>query len=227
MNTKIVDFSGKVVAEKKLPKFFDVKEINNSLIWEVIKAENAARRQGTHKAKERGEIRGGGAKPWRQKGTGRARAGSNRSPVWRGGGIIFGPRPRDYSENIPTSKKKAGLKHILAQKAADGKIVILDGWSPEKINTKAAFDGFDKVVKASVLAEEYAKNKKIKQNTNDNRRKVTVVIDNDAPECKKSVRNIPWINLIHVNRMAALPLYHNHGIIFTSQAIEKLEKAVK
>ncbi|MDH5720354.1 MAG: 50S ribosomal protein L4 [Spirochaetia bacterium] len=227
MNTKLLDFAGKELGEKELPKVFVVEKVNESLIWEVIKAENASMRQGTHKTKEKGEIRGGGAKPFRQKGTGRARQGSNRSPLMRGGGTVFGPRPRDYSEKIPVSKKKAGIRHIIAKKALEGKIVVIESWKPEKINAKTAFEGFDKVVKASSFNEEYFKGKKVKANTNDNRRKITVLVEGDVVERKKSVRNIPWINLININRMAALPLFYNHGIIITSEAFDKLESAVR
>ena len=90
---------GKVMGQVDLPDSVFGNEINDILIYELIKSANANLRQGTHKTKERAEVRGGGAKPWRQKGTGRARAGTSRSPIWRGGGVVFGPKPRSYRPN--------------------------------------------------------------------------------------------------------------------------------
>ncbi|MDH5716346.1 MAG: 50S ribosomal protein L4 [Spirochaetia bacterium] len=224
MNIEVIDSQGKKVGEKKLPAAFSIDKINEHLIWEVVKAEHAAKRQGTHKTKEKGEVSGGGAKPWRQKGTGRARSGSNRSPVWRGGGTIFGPQPRCYTEGIGAKKKRVGINHIVAKKAGEKKIVILENWKSEGISTKKAFEIFEKVVKGSSFAKEYEANKKIRANSNDKRKKIAVLVDLDAPEYKKSVKNIPWIEMLHIERLAALPLFYSHGIVITQEAFGKLNK---
>lgn len=223
MSIQVLDFAGKKKSEIEAPKALAL-EVNQHLIWEAVTAEQANARQGTHKTKERGEIRGGGRKPWKQKGTGRARAGSNRSPIWRGGGTIFGPRPRDYRQAITRRKKQAALLHIVAGKIKENTIVILDEWKQEKASTKEAFNGFDKVVKAAPFYETYSKGKKARNNTNDNRRKITVVTAGSTTEDKLSVRNIPWIEIVDVTRLAALPLFYNHGLIFTQEAFEEFSK---
>ena len=120
------NIEGKVVGQVDLSDEVFAAEINDVLIYEYIKAANANLRQGTHKTKERAEVRGGGAKPWRQKGTGRARAGSSRSPIWRGGGMIFGPRPRDYRIELPKKIKKAAYRSLFSLKAKEGSIKVIE-----------------------------------------------------------------------------------------------------
>jgi len=226
MAIQVLDIQGKKINEKQIPQELMVKA-NQHLIWEVVTAEQAGRRQGTHKTKEKGEVRGGGKKPWKQKGTGRARAGSNRSPIWKGGGTTFGPRPRDYAMSLPRKKKLAGIVNILAHKISQGQVVILNEWKVDKINTKSAHEGFSSLIQGSPFYEEYAKDRKIRKNTNDRRRKVTVILGDDQSEKKLSLRNIPWIESIHVDRLAALPLWYNHGLIIMDDAFEKLAEKTK
>ena len=111
---------------------------NLPLMHQVVNAQLAARRAGTHSTKTRSEVRGGGAKPWKQKGTGRARAGSSRSPIWIGGGIAHGPKPRDYSERTNKKMIKLALRCALSDRAADEKVVVVDSWNFEKPSTKQA-----------------------------------------------------------------------------------------
>jgi large subunit ribosomal protein L4 len=111
---------------------------NGPLVHESVRAELAARRQGTHSTKTRGEVRGGGAKPWRQKGTGRARAGSSRSPIWTGGGIIFGPQPRKYTFKVNRKERRAALRSALSLHADRGSIAVFDPAAFDTPSTKEA-----------------------------------------------------------------------------------------
>ena len=113
-------------------------EPNLPVMHQVVTAQLAAKRAGTHSTKTRSEVRGGGAKPWRQKGTGRARAGSSNSPIWRGGGIAHGPKPRDYSQKTPKKMVKLALAGALSDRASEGKVIVVESWSFETPKTKDA-----------------------------------------------------------------------------------------
>ena len=134
---------------------------NGGLVHETVRAELAARRQGTHSTKTRGEVRGGGAKPWRQKGTGRARAGSSRSPIWTGGGIVFGPQPRHYTFKVNRKERRAALRSALSLHADRGSIAVFDPAAFDTPSTKQAaqlIGGWDAAVAPTliVLAEDEA-----------------------------------------------------------------------
>src|SRR5687767_11753501 len=111
---------------------------NSHVVWEVVRHHLASLRSGTHSTKTRSDVRGGGKKPWRQKGTGRARHGSTRSPIWVGGGTVFGPKPRDYTVRFPKKMRRAALRSALASKAGDGRVWILDGFTEAKTKAAAA-----------------------------------------------------------------------------------------
>jgi large subunit ribosomal protein L4 len=115
-------------------------EPNTAVMHQVVTAQLAAARSGTHSTKTRAEVAGGGAKPWRQKGTGRARQGSIRAPHWRGGGVAHGPKPRDYRQRTPKKMIKLALRSALSDRAAEGKVVVLDGWGITEPRTKAAIE---------------------------------------------------------------------------------------
>ena len=121
--------------------------VNESVLHQVVTALLAHKRQGTHSTKTRQTIRGGGAKPWRQKGTGRARAGSNRSPLWRGGAVTFGPQPRDYAPQIPRKLKRLAISSALNARAADGAVIAVESMAMDAPRTKAIVE-FIKAVKA-------------------------------------------------------------------------------
>lgn len=225
MDLETLDIQGNSVGKTAIPKVF-LGEINRHVIWEVVKAEMANKRQGTHSTKTKAQVRGGGAKPWRQKGTGRARQGSIRSPQWNGGGIVFGPTPRDYREAIPKKKKKAGYRNIIAEKIANNKVVVINELRFSEISTKKAFGGIKAVVEKAPFYEKYSEKKKLNSASNDNRRMITVVMDENDAATRKSMKNIPWIQGLHVDRLAAVPLFYTHGIIFTAKALDKLAKNV-
>lgn len=128
------------------PDLFD-GVVNESVLHQVVTALLAHKRQGTHSTKTRQTIRGGGAKPWRQKGTGRARAGSNRSPLWRGGAVTFGPQPRDYAPQIPRKLKRLAISSALNARAADGAVIAVESLTMDAPRTKAIVD-FVKAIEA-------------------------------------------------------------------------------
>ena len=126
---KVIDAAGSSTGTRDLPDELFGGDVNVPLMHQVVTAQLAAGRSGTASTKTRSEVRGGGQKPWRQKGTGRARHGSIRSPIWVGGGAVFGPKPRDYAKKVPKKMRKAALRSALADKAAEGRIWVVDGWN--------------------------------------------------------------------------------------------------
>ena len=178
---------------------------NPALIHEVVVMQLANRRAGTHKAKTRSEVRGGGAKPWKQKGTGRARSGSNRSPIWRGGGVIFGPQPRDYSYTMPKKKVKAALKSILSAKHAEGRICIIDD-----IDVK---DG--KTKEAALIMKKFEAD-----------RGVLFVVDNVSENAKRAFRNLPFVDFLHVDGLNVYDIVNARKIFILKSCLEKIEKSL-
>ncbi len=190
---------------------FDVRDdvfggrINTELIWESVVRANAARRQGTHATKNRSLVSGGGKKPWRQKGTGRAQAGSTRSPLWRHGGTVFGPQPRSYEYQLPKKVERGALRAALAQKLKDHQLVVVDALVADEIKTKAA---------AAMLKRLGVDGK-------------AVMID-VAPDEKlaRSVRNIPGVSLLSSGRVTARDVMHANRVVATRSAMEKLQEAL-
>ena len=142
MNVEIKDMQGKKVGEAELPADIFEAPIRSDLMHQAFVRQMANARLGTHKTKTRSEVRGGGRKPWRQKGTGRARQGSIRSAQWVGGGKIHTPRPRDYSKAMPKKMRRAALRSALSVKAAQGAVVLVDGMKMEQPKTRAMAEAF-------------------------------------------------------------------------------------
>jgi large subunit ribosomal protein L4 len=136
LTAKVLDGTGKSTGTHDLPEELFGGEVNEPLMHQVVQAQLAEARSGTASTKTRSEVRGGGKKPWRQKGTGRARHGSSRSPIWVGGGVVFGPKPRKYTQKVNKKMRAAALRSALASQATDGQIYVLDGFS--ELKTKAA-----------------------------------------------------------------------------------------
>jgi len=132
----IKDMAGAQVGEIELNDTIFAAPVNKSLMHQALVRQLANARQGTHKTKTRGEVAGGGRKPWRQKGTGRARQGSIRAPQWVGGGTVFGPRPRKYTKQMPRKMRRSALRGALTAKAGENQIVVIDGWAMETPRTK-------------------------------------------------------------------------------------------
>ncbi len=172
------------------------------LIYDMVRMQLASRRRGTAATKERSFISGGGKKPWKQKGTGRARSGSNRSPLWRGGGTVFGPHPRDYSFRLPKKVRQAALRSALSSKFRENRLLVLDRLELEEMKTKK-FQAALKIMKVS---------------------NALIVIDSPDEVLEKSARNIPGIQ---VSRCAGLNVYdilrHEH-LVFLRASLEKVER---
>ena len=132
----VYDMTNNKVGDIELSEEIFGVEINEGLVHQAVVMQLASRRLGTHSTKTRGDVRGGGKKPWRQKGTGRARAGSRRSPLWRGGGTIFGPHPRDYSFSMPRKQRRLALKCVLTDKVKEGNLIVLDMLNFDEPKTK-------------------------------------------------------------------------------------------
>jgi large subunit ribosomal protein L4 len=137
LKAQVIDATGKKTGDRDLPDGLFGGEINVPLMHQVVVAQRAGIRSGTASTKRRSEVRGGGKKPWRQKGTGRARHGSIRSPIWVGGGSVFGPKPRKYTQRVPKKMRAQAMLSALAAKAQDGSIWVLDGFSEPKTKTAA------------------------------------------------------------------------------------------
>ena len=132
----INNISAEKVGEVNLSDELFAVDVRLGVLHDVVRMQLANRRQGTASTKTRGEVRGGGAKPWRQKGTGRARAGTNTSPVWRGGGVVFGPKPRDYSYKTPKKVRRLAIRMALSARMAEGNLVVVDKFDMPEIKTK-------------------------------------------------------------------------------------------
>jgi large subunit ribosomal protein L4 len=136
MKVEVKNWDNEVVGSIDLPDEVFAREVNQHLVWEVVTAYLASRRRGTHKAKNRGEVKGTRAKPWKQKHTGRARAGSRQSPLWRSGGVAHGPRPRSYVQKVNKKARKAALMGVLSQRMAEGRLLVLGSLELEAPKTK-------------------------------------------------------------------------------------------
>lgn len=206
MEVPVLDAKGKKVGQVELePRIFEC-EVNEAAVHQVVRARLAASRLGTSSTKTRGEVRGGGAKPWRQKGTGRARAGSIRSPLWRGGGVVFGPTPRDYSFSVPKKVKRLALRSALSIKAKSSELLVVDDFDLKEPKTKWAL--------------EVLRNLKVPK-------KATVVIAGGQENLEKSLRNIPGIKIIYVSEINPYDVLDNEVLIFTRDALGALTEVVK
>jgi large subunit ribosomal protein L4 len=136
MKIDIRNWDNKVTGEIEVPDAIFARKVNQHLVWEVVRAYLASRRRGTHKTKERSEVKGTRSKPWRQKHTGRARAGSRQSPLWRSGGTVHGPRPRSYAQKVNKKARRAALSGVLSQRLAEGRLLVLGSMELEEPKTK-------------------------------------------------------------------------------------------
>ena len=177
-------------------------EPNNSVLFDAIVMQRASQRQGTAKVKGRSEVAGGGRKPWRQKGTGRARQGSIRSPQWRGGGIVFGPTPRSYSYKLPKKVRRLAIKSALSSKVLENELLVLEGLDFDAPKTKE----MTSVLKGLEI----------------NRKALIVTADADE-NVALSARNIPGVTVVTVTGVNVLDVVNHDKVIFTKDAVQKLE----
>lgn len=207
MKVAIFDKTGKRKGEKDLPATVFSNEFSKSAAQEIVVAELRNRRQGTHKTKGFAEVHGGGKKPWRQKGTGHARQGSIRAPQFRGGATVFGPVPRDYSIRIAGTKRRAGLRAILSQKAADGTISVLEGFVAQDFSTKTVQKLFATM---GVVAQGA---------------RVSYIADGEDLKLKKSFSNLADIGLMSASRLTAPELYYADHVVISDTALAVIEAA--
>jgi large subunit ribosomal protein L4 len=136
MKIDVKNWENKIVGSVELPDDVFAREVNDHLVWEVVRAYLASRRRGTHHAKDRSEVTGTRSKPWKQKHTGRARAGSRQSPLWRSGGTVHGPKPRSYAQKVNKKARRAALRGVLSQRIAEGRLVVLESMQLTEPKTK-------------------------------------------------------------------------------------------
>ena len=151
MQVTVYNIAMDKVGTIELPDDVFASPVNEALLWEEVKAQRASRRRGTHKTKKRGEVSGGGAKPYKQKGTGSARQGSSRAPHFVGGGTVFGPQPRDYSYDLPKTARRAALRSVLSQRAKTGSIVVIEGFGLEGPKTRSVTEFLGRLGSSSAL----------------------------------------------------------------------------
>ncbi len=179
-------------------------EPNDHAIYLSVKAYLANQRQGTSKSKERGEVRGGGKKPWKQKGRGGARAGTSRSPLWVGGGTIFGPRPRDYRQDLPKKVRRLARKSALSYKAKDSQLLVIEDFNIEQPKTKE----FSKILSALKV----------------NGKKVLLLTELNNQNVYKSGRNIPKVKVLEASKASTYDLLNNQILILQKSAVKEIEK---
>lgn len=202
-NLKLIDQNGKDSGEVTLNDSVFGIEPNESVVFDAIIRQRAGKRQGTSKVKNRSAVRGGGKKPWRQKGTGRARQGSIRSPQWRGGGVVFGPTPRSYAYLMPRKQRRLAIKSVLSQKLIDNDLVVLDKLTMSAPKTKEL---------VSMLT-----NLKLEG-------KVLVVSDDENVQL--SARNLTNVKVVPVNGLNVEDAVNFDKLILTQDAVKKIEEVL-
>ncbi len=199
----LYNIEGSQVGEIELRDDIFGIEVNESVLHQVVKAQLANKRQGTQSTLTRAEVRGGGAKPWRQKGTGKARHGSIRSPQWIKGGVVFAPKPRDYRMSVPKKVKRLALKSALSSKVAENNMIVLDSLELAQAKTKEMV----KVLKNLNLNE-----------------KVLLVLPEKNEVVERASRNLPGVKTLLVNTLNVLDILNYDKFIITQEAAKKVEE---
>lgn len=199
----LFNMEGSGVGELELSEHVFGIEPNESVVHETVVQHLAGLRRGTHSTKKRGEVRGGGRKPWRQKGTGRARVGSSRSPIWRGGGITFGPKPRDYSFHIPKKKLNLAMRSVLSEKVQDENLTVVEGLQFDAPKTK------DMLAVLEALSLEG---------------KTLLVLAEEDMNVIKSARNLPNVKLATVEELNVYDTINAGKVLMTKEAVAKVEE---
>ena len=198
----VLNIKGEKVEEINLNDDVFAIEPNEAVVHQVVVAQLANKRQGTQSTKTRSEVRGGGRKPWRQKGTGRARAGSIRSPLWKGGGVIFAPKPRDYSQKVNKKMRRLAMKSVLSSKVLDNELIVLDSLNFDAPKTKEMIE--------------------VLKNVNAN--KALLVLANNDENVYKSARNIPDVATVTVDSLNVYDMLKYYQLVVTKEAAQKIEE---
>ncbi len=197
----VYDIENQKVSEIELDdRIFDAK-INPSLFYDVVRMSLASQRKGSASTKNKTLVRGGGAKPWKQKGTGRARAGSRRSPLWRGGGTIFGPMPRNYSFSLPKKVKQAALRAALSLRRQEGKLILLDNFPLGGFKTRQVLEVLKKLQVEDAL----------------------IVTDEKRLFLERSTRNIPKIQVLRSEGLNVYDILNHEHLILLSPVVERIQ----
>jgi large subunit ribosomal protein L4 len=199
----VYDVGNQKVSDMELDDRVFGAKINDFLFHEVVRKTLASQRSGTAATKNRADVRGGGAKPWKQKGTGRARAGSRRSPIWRGGGTMFGPMPRDYSFSIPKKVSSAALKAALSLKHKEGKLILLNDFPLEGFKTRQVVEVLKKFQVEDAL----------------------IVTDRKNPLLERSTRNIPGVQVLRCEGLNVYDILNHEHLILLSPVVQKIQGA--
>lgn len=178
---------------------------NENVVFDAVIMQRASMRQGTHAVKNRSAVSGGGRKPWRQKGTGRARQGSIRAPQWRGGGTVFGPTPRSYSYKLPKKVRRLAIKSVLSQKVADGNLIVVDKFDFDQPKTKL----FAEALKSL-----------------DVHTKALVVLEEGNDQAARAARNIENVSVVAADGINVLNVVANDKLILTQAALSQVEEAL-
>ncbi len=202
---EVIDIQRQKVAEMEVDDRLLKATEKSHLIYDVVRWQLAGKRSGTAATKERSAVSGGGKKPWKQKGTGRARAGHSRSPLWRGGGTVFGPRPRDYSYALPRKVREAGLISALSSKYQEEKLVVLDRFGLDGIRTRAFQEALKKLGISSAL----------------------IVIDEPDETLEKSARNVPGVQTLQVGGLNVHDILRHEHLVFLRSSLERVERNFK
>ena len=203
LKTNVYNMSGELVGEIELSEAVFGVEVNQSVVHDVVKNHLANTRQGTQSALTRAEVSGGGRKPWRQKGTGRARQGSTRAPQWTHGGIVFAPKPRDYSYTLNKKAKRLALKSVLSAKASESNVVVIDAIKMDSVKTKD-FAAFLNAVNATG--------------------KVLVVTATPDANVVKSGRNIPGCEITFANLINVYDVVNANKLVVDKASLAKIEE---
>jgi len=202
---EIIDIHRQKVSEMEVDDQLLNEAEKPHLLYDVVRMQLACRRRGTASTKERSFVSGGGRKPWRQKGTGRARAGSTRSPLWRGGGVIFGPHPRDYSFHPPKKVRQAALRSVLSSKYREKKLLVLDRFNLEGIKTKKLTAALKSLRITSAL----------------------IVLDGPDEVLEKSARNIPAVQVIRCEGLNVHDILRYEHLVFLRSSLERVERNLR
>ncbi|HDS05648.1 MAG TPA: 50S ribosomal protein L4 [Deltaproteobacteria bacterium] len=200
----VFNIEKKKVSQVELNDAVFAAQPNEAVVYDVVKMQLAARRAGTASTKTRSEVSGGGKKPWRQKGTGRARAGTTRSPLWRSGGIVFGPHPRDYSFNVPKKMRKQALISALSMKLKQDKMLVINDFPMEKISTRK----FQDIIDLFDL------------------KKALFILDADNENLQKSSRNVKNIKMIKSEGINVYDILNHEHLVLLEPSIKKIEGAL-
>jgi large subunit ribosomal protein L4 len=201
MDTKVLSVTGDELRTVSLDDGVFARKYSEGSVYHAVRNELANKRVGTASVKTRHEVKGSGKKPWRQKGTGRARAGTRQSPVWVGGGVAFGPQPRDYSYQLPKKVKRAALQSIISKKMSEGSLVVLEDFTVESGKTR------DLVTILSSVCDE---------------NRTVLVMKDDDEMVKRAARNIPWLRYLSYSRLRAHDLYYSKRVVVMETAAVKM-----